>query len=252
MMIWHVSCISTEGERFNARESSSYFRRNLTVVFMYHPTSSRFSFDGMCLSPFLSYYRRFFFPILAFACMMDDKKKRDDFFPFGWGYLRKSDLTVLERPLYLSDHPSPPPAKVRWLCFALRCDKWVKQKACWTIYWYQCVTWTQNKTTTRTQCWSTGYCTDVKNDVLSVNAAEFSPEREYEKGTGAKIRPAIDSGIVTGDSPVSYWPMFFPTTVPEASAKGPRTVVCGTRNWWSERMEHFATRVRQTGTFFPA
>lgn len=51
---------------------------------------------------------------------MDDKKKRDGFFPFGWGYLRKSDLTVLERPLYLSDHPSPPPAKVRWLRFALR------------------------------------------------------------------------------------------------------------------------------------
>ena len=51
--------------------------------------------------------------------------------------------------------------------------------------------------------------TDVKNSVLSVNAAEFSrAEREYEKETGAKMRPAIVSGIVTGDAPVSYWTMF--------------------------------------------
>ena len=84
------------------------------------------------------------------------------------------------------------------------------------------MSWTQNKTTTRTQCWSTGYCTDVKNDVLLVNAAEFSAEQEYEKETGAKMRSAIDSGIVTGDAPVSYWP--------EVSAKEPRTVVSGTRN----------------------
>ena len=60
------------------------------------------------------------------------------------------------------------------------------------------MSWTQSKTTTRTQCWSTGYCTDVKNDVLLVNTAEFSAEQEYEKETGAKMRPAIDSGIVTG------------------------------------------------------
>ena len=179
---------------------------------------------------------------------MDDKKKRDGFFPFDWGYRQKSDLTVLEKPLYLSDHPSPPPAKVRWLHFGLR--QMSKIEGLLDDYWYQCVTWTQNKTTTRTQCWSTGYCTDVKNDVFSVNAAAFSTEREYQKGTGAKMRPAIDTGIVTGDAPVSYWPMFFPTTVPEVSAKGPRTVVSGTRNWWSKRMEHFATRVRQTGTSF--
>ena len=48
----------------------------------------------------------------------------------------------------------------------------------------------------------------MKNDVLSVNAAEFSAEREYEKGTGAKMLPAIVSGIVTGDAPVSYWSIF--------------------------------------------
>ena len=48
------------------------------------------------------------------------KKKRDCFFPFDWGYRRKSDLTFLERLLYLFDHPSPPPAKVRWFHFGLR------------------------------------------------------------------------------------------------------------------------------------
>ena len=42
--------------------------------------------------------------------------------------------------------------------------------------------------------------------MLSVNAAEFSAEREYEKETGTKMRLAIVSGIVTGDAPVSYWP----------------------------------------------
>ena len=29
-----------------------------------------------------------------------------------------------------------------------------------------------------------------------------------EKGTGAEIRHAIVSGIVTGDAPVSYWSIF--------------------------------------------
>ena len=28
-----------------------------------------------------------------------------------------------------------------------------------------------------------------------------------EKGTGAEMRPAIASGIVTGHAPVSYWPI---------------------------------------------
>jgi len=30
-----------------------------------------------------------------------------------------------------------------------------------------------------------------------------------EKGIGADVLPAIDSGIITGDAPVSYWPIFF-------------------------------------------
>ena len=31
-----------------------------------------------------------------------------------------------------------------------------------------------------------------------------------DKGTGAEMSPAIVSGIVTGDAPVSCWPIFFP------------------------------------------
>ena len=32
----------------------------------------------------------------------------------------------------------------------------------------------------------------------------------YENGTGAEMRPAIISGIATGDASVSYWPIFSP------------------------------------------
>ena len=31
---------------------------------------------------------------------------------------------------------------------------------------------------------------------------------QYEKGTGAEMFPAIVSGIVTGDAPISYWTIF--------------------------------------------
>ena len=45
----------------------------------------------------------------------------------------------------------------------------------------------------------------------------FWPTRQLriEKGTGAEMRPAIASGIVTRDTPVSYWS----ATVPEVFAK---------------------------------
>lgn len=33
---------------------------------------------------------------------------------------------------------------------------------------------------------------------------------ENEKGTGAEMRSAIVSGVVTGDAQVSYWPILFP------------------------------------------
>ena len=32
----------------------------------------------------------------------------------------------------------------------------------------------------------------------------------HVEGTGAEMRPAMVSGIVTGDAPVSYWPIFSP------------------------------------------
>ena len=38
-----------------------------------------------------------------------------------------------------------------------------------------------------------------------------------EKRTGAEMRPAIVSGSVTGDAPVSYWPVL--EIVPELFAK---------------------------------
>ena len=42
-----------------------------------------------------------------------------------------------------------------------------------------------------------------------------------EKGTGGEICPAVVSGIVTGNAPVSYWPIFSPflVTVPKVFAK---------------------------------
>ena len=42
------------------------------------------------------------------------------------------------------------------------------------------------------------------------------PHFRNEKGTGATMCPAIVSGIVTGDAPVSYWPFF---SVPNDSPK---------------------------------
>ena len=43
-----------------------------------------------------------------------------------------------------------------------------------------------------------------------------------KKRTEAETHPAVISGIVTGDAPVSYWPIFSPVpivTVPEVFAK---------------------------------
>ena len=38
-----------------------------------------------------------------------------------------------------------------------------------------------------------------------------------DRGTGAEMRPAIVSGSVTGDTPISYWPVL--EIVPELFAK---------------------------------
>jgi len=37
---------------------------------------------------------------------------------------------------------------------------------------------------------------------------QFVRHLRNERGTGAETRPAIVSGIVTGDAPLSYWPIF--------------------------------------------
>ena len=49
----------------------------------------------------------------------------------------------------------------------------------------------------------------------------FIPHFWSGKGTGAEMRPAVVSGIVTGGASVSYWPIFslFLVTVPEVFAK---------------------------------
>ena len=60
---------------------------------------------------------------------------------------------------------------------------------------------------------------------MNKQVKQQSPTGSYVRnrvGTGAEVRPAIVSGIVTGDVPVSYWPIFFclsPVTVPEVFAE---------------------------------
>ena len=62
----------------------------------------------------------------------------------------------------------------------------------------------------------------------NTNASYAKPETNFtssihhirnEKATGAEIRPAVVSGIVSRDVPVSHWAVFFPVTVPEVFAK---------------------------------
>ena len=47
---------------------------------------------------------------------------------------------------------------------------------------------------------------------MAQHAIDSPPIRHFinKKGTGAEVRPAIVSGIVTGDAPVSYWCIFLP------------------------------------------
>ena len=60
---------------------------------------------------------------------------------------------------------------------------------------------------------------------MNKQVKQQSPSGSYVRnrmGTGAEVRPAIVSGIVTGDVPVSYWPIFFclsPVTVLEVFAE---------------------------------
>ena len=75
-----------------------------------------------------------------------------------------------------------------------------------------------------------------------------------EKKTGAEMRPAIVSGIVTGHAPISYWPFFFSLSLAtsQKSSKG--------ANWRSEIFScpHYLSRFetslwsvfRMTSTYF--
>ena len=60
---------------------------------------------------------------------------------------------------------------------------------------------------------------------MNKQVKQQSPTASYVRnkvGTGAEVHPAIFSGIVPGDVPVSYWPIFFclsPVTVSEVFAE---------------------------------
>ena len=52
----------------------------------------------------------------------------------------------------------------------------------------------------------------AETKTMNKQVKQPSPTGSYVRnkvGTGAEMRPAIVSGIVTGDVPVSYWPIFF-------------------------------------------
>ena len=57
-----------------------------------------------------------------------------------------------------------------------------------------------------------GLCESELGPVSFLNGVDHIRYLRNEKGTGAEMRPAICSGIVTGDALVSYWP---PETFPE-------------------------------------
>ena len=73
--------------------------------------------------------------------------------------------------------------------------------------------------------WSTFlYNVSALGRIETTGFRNFAPVIRHfrkKKGTGAEMRPAIDSGIVTDDAPVSYWPIFSQSleTVPEVFAK---------------------------------
>ena len=49
----------------------------------------------------------------------------------------------------------------------------------------------------------------MKSTFSLLNGFDLSAIRHFRsnKGTGAEMCPAIVSGMVTGDAPVSYWPI---------------------------------------------
>ena len=60
---------------------------------------------------------------------------------------------------------------------------------------------------------------------MNKQVKQQSPSGSYVRnkvGTGAEVRPAIASGIVTGDVPVSYWPIFLLPVSSNSSQKSLR------------------------------
>lgn len=50
----------------------------------------------------------------------------------------------------------------------------------------------------------------VMNYILSCTFPFLKYHLRHDKDTGADLRPAVVSGIITGDAPVNYWPIFSP------------------------------------------
>ena len=48
------------------------------------------------------------------------------------------------------------------------------------------------------------------NYILSCTFPFLKYHLRHDKETGADLRPAVVSGIITGDAPVNYWPIFSP------------------------------------------
>ena len=75
---------------------------------------------------------------------------------------------------------------------------------------------------TSTQVWNDGLGIELgfnfQQLLLFLWKAMLSTRRWNKKGSGTKLCPTLVSGIVTGDAPVTYWPIFLPVTsnwVPE-------------------------------------
>ena len=62
--------------------------------------------------------------------------------------------------------------------------------------------------TGQADCWKTLECT-IDTFTTGKSIYHF----RNEKRTGAEMRPAIKSGILTTDAPLSYWPMCFPVPI---------------------------------------
>lgn len=63
---------------------------------------------------------------------------------------------------------------------------------------------------TEKECNDKGKKTQQQSSTIHVHDTCITICFRNQKGAGAEMPPAIVSGIVTGNAPVSYWPIFFP------------------------------------------